>query len=116
MVLVQTTLEGARLEVQHLKREIEAAKVSMTELNNMFTTYLALCRRFGLPPNIMEFFTLVQQARMAMTGLTRSIQLFYAATGPLGWAIALGGLAISGIMLADVTASSIEYGRRGREW
>jgi len=60
-----------------------------------------LARRVGLPENIMEAIRVLQQLRIAFEMAYRSAMLFYTATGPLGWALGLGGLAVSGLMLSD---------------
>ena len=83
------------------------ARTSMGELNRLMTTYVALARRAGLPENVMETIRILQQLRIAFEMAYRSAMLFYAATGPVGWAIGLGGMAMSGMMLVD----QMEMGR-----
>lgn len=78
------------------------AKTNITELNKLFTTYLALARRSGLPENIVDAMARLQQYRIAIETTYRSLMILYAASGPIGWAIGLGGLALSTFMLADV--------------
>jgi len=83
---------------------------NIRELNNLMTLYLALSRRMGLPPEITELIRKAQQGRIAIETLIRSIQLFYATSGPLGWVLAAGGLALSALMLVDTfEARSPEY-------
>ena len=101
MVLVQTTLEGARLEIQKLENNIESAKASVVELNSLLTTYLSLARRFGLPDDIMNALAKIQQLITIIRTLRLSLILLQTATGPIGWLTAAGSLAIGGMMASD---------------
>ena len=76
---------------------------SITELNRLLTTYISLARKIGLPPEIMDFIAQMQQLRVTVQMAIRSIQLFYTVSGPIGWLLGLGGLAMTGMMVADFT-------------
>lgn len=88
----------------NLRVETSEAVTNIAELNRGLTTYLALAHRMGLPENIMEGMRLFQQMRIAAETTYRSIMMLYTSTGPVGWAIGLGGLALSGFMAADMAA------------
>lgn len=77
------------------------AKTNIVELNKLFTTYLALADKAGLPPNIIEAMRKIQQFRILIETTYRSLMILYTATGPVGWAIALGGLGLSAFMMAN---------------
>jgi len=85
-----------------LKVDTTNAKTSITELNRLFTTYLALARRMGLPENVVDAMRQIQQIRIAIQTATIAINALYAATGPIGLAIGLGGLALAGFEIAGV--------------
>jgi len=85
------------LEVQ--TRQVEK---QITELNRLLTTYVALARRAGLPPDIIKAIALIQQLRIMVETAYKSIAMMYAATGPLGWIAGLGGLGISLFMYNDL--------------
>jgi len=91
----------------NLDVDTSMAQTNIGELNRLLTTYVALARRVGLPENVMEAIRVLQQLRIAFEMAYRSAMMFYAATGPLGWALGLGGMAVSGVMLAD----QMEMGR-----
>lgn len=78
------------------------ATASMMELNRLLTTYVALARRGGLPPDAIEIIAIAQRMRLAVQSLIRSIQMFYAAAGPLGWLIGLGGIGLTWFMAYDI--------------
>jgi len=84
-----------------LKVDNSQVKAGITEINSLLTTYLSLARRTGLPPNIIDMLSRLQQLRLAAEAAYRSIMMLYTATGPIGWLTAAGGLAVSGLMLAD---------------
>ena len=85
----------------NLRVDATDARTEIAELNKLLTTYLALARRLGIPPELTALIMKFQQGRIAVETLARSIQLFYATSGPLGWAIAVGGFALGTLMLAD---------------
>jgi len=91
----------------NLHVDASPAAAELRELNRLLTTYVALARRVGLPPELMDLIAKAQQARIAIDTLTRSIQYFYTVSGPIGWALGLGGLALTAFMVADV----MEIGR-----
>lgn len=90
-------------ETVSFKLEIDASRAAddIRELNRLLTTYVALARRVGIPENIMEGIRRLQQLRIAIETTYRSLWMLYAASGPIGWITALGGLALGGLMLAD---------------
>lgn len=94
----------------NLRVDASQAAEGVAELNKLLTTYVALSRRLGLPPEIDLLIRKVMQGKIAVETLMRSIQLFYATSGPLGWAIAIGGFALGTLMLVDtMEARSPEY-------
>jgi len=85
----------------NLRVDASEAIENISDLNRLLTTYLSLARRAGRPEDLLELLSRIQQIRVAIQTLYRSVMLLYTATGPLGWAIGLGGLAMGGMMLAD---------------
>lgn len=86
----------------NLEIDTTNAKANIIELNRLFTTYLALTRRMGLPENVVDAMRKIQQMRIAIQTATMAINILYAATGPVGLAIGLGGLAMAGFEIAGV--------------
>lgn len=74
----------------NLEINAENAADQLREVNDLFTTYLALANRAGLRGDIMDALRKLQQMRIALQLTLRAIELFEAASGPLGWAMALG--------------------------
>ena len=102
-------LVEAREQVRALKHELQGLTEGITELNRAMNTYFALARRSGLPEEIALGINKVLQLKVAFEMTYRSAMLLYTATGPAGWAIGLGGLALSGFMLADQMATRRPY-------
>jgi hypothetical protein len=88
----------------NLQVDTSEAVANIAELNRLLTTYISLARRTGLPEDIIEAIALIERMRLFVQTLTTAIMTFYTATGPIGWAIGLGGVAVSGFMLADMAA------------
>ena len=82
---------------------------NIKELNKLYTTYLSLADRAGLPEDVVEAMRKIQQLRLAIQAAHRSMLMLQAATGPLGWLTGFGGLALSGVMFADVFSVSRGY-------
>ena len=85
----------------NLKLDNSQAAASISELNRLFSTYLSLARRTGLPESIVDALSRIYQLQAAIQALYRSILLLEAASGPIGWAIALGGISLSAVMITD---------------
>lgn len=102
-----TSIAELRDDVKGLKGDIDNTKKAAAELNRLLTTYIALARRMGLPPEVIDLIARFQQARIMVQTLIHSIHLLEAATGPVGWALALGGIALSGFMATDLMYDSM---------
>lgn len=102
-------LVDARRYVQGLKTDIDMALPSLREMNRLFRTYLSLAHRMGLPPEILQIPTMAYQAIAAIKMLTRSVQMMYLELGPVGWALAIGGLAVSSLMVVDVSMAAGDF-------
>jgi len=98
---LSSVISEARNQMQGFFSDLKQLTPAVAETNSLLTTYVALSRRLGLPPNIMDFIAKMQQARITVQMLHRSIMLLYTSTGPIGWVIGLGGLALGGLMMAD---------------
>jgi len=71
------------------------------EMNEGLTMYVALSRKVGLPPYIMDNIRIFEQLRISAQLATRSIIMFLTASGPVGWAIGLGGMFLTAFTLVD---------------
>ena len=85
----------------NLKVDNSQVATSISELNRLLTTYVALARRLGIEGNLMDAIARFQQLRIAAETAYRSVMLLYTATGPIGWLIGIGGLGLSALMAAD---------------
>jgi len=90
-----TDIREIREQVRQLQREAEEIKTTFADVNQTFTLYLALANRAGLRGDVMTVLRQLQQIRIALQLTLRAIQLFEAASGPVGWAVALGTTAMA---------------------
>ena len=93
--------EGGDIDY-NIKLDVTDTVANIAELNKLWTTYLSLVRRAGLPENIVELMSQIQQLRVMIETTYRSLMILYAASGPIGWLIGFGGLALSTFMMADM--------------
>jgi len=59
----------------NLKLDNSQAAASISELNRLFSTYLSLARRTGLPESIVDALSRIYQLQAAIQALYRSILL-----------------------------------------
>jgi len=73
----------------------------LAELNDLLTTYIALARKSGLPPEVLKAIRLLQQLRVAAEMAYKSIMMMYMGAGPVGWLMGFGGMATSLFIYSD---------------
>ena len=98
---MSSNIQEVREQVRQLKQEILEVQTSAREMNRLLTISLALGRRLG-SEELTQLITLFQQGRITAEMFYRSAVMLYTATGPIGWLIGLGGMALGGLMLADM--------------
>jgi len=91
----------ARVAVKAFRPELRGFIGEITETNDALTIYLALGRRAG-SEDIRTLISLFQQGRISAEMLTRAFITLTAASGPWGWLLGFGQLALSGLMLSDM--------------
>jgi len=95
-----SSIDEAREKVRAFRTEVESAKSHAYEMNRLLTTYLALARRLG-NEDLAVLIGVFQKARITIEMAYRSLMAFYTISGPVGWLIGIGGLVVTGLMLAD---------------
>lgn len=80
-----SNVKEMRDEIREFKRELEEAKISFREINNIFTDYIALARRLGLPTDITEQMATIQRLRITAEMMYRTIMMLEVVSGPIGW-------------------------------
>jgi len=95
------TVTEARRQLDQLGHKIAEVKPSAIELNRLLTMSLALGGRLG-SEQLTKLITIFQQGRIAAETFYRSVMMIYTATGPVGWTLGLGGVALGTVMLADM--------------
>lgn len=98
---VSSNVDEMRSAVDQFKSSIDEAKVSVFQMNRALSLYFGLARRFGLPEPINEAIIKLQQYRIIVMMVRRSLMLLYTASGPIGWLMALGTVTVTGLMVAD---------------
>ena len=83
----------------NLELDASQAERQIRELNRLLTMYVALARRVGLPEDIMAAIARLQQLRITIQMTYRSLMILYGATGPLGYLLGLGGMALACLTL-----------------
>jgi len=104
---MSSNIREMRQEVREAKHEVDEFKASLREANDLFTTYFALADKAGLDRKFVSMVRQLQQVRIAAQMAYNAIMMLYTGTGPVGWVLGFGSLAISGVMLID----QMEMGR-----
>jgi len=94
MVIVETTMQQARLEVSKLKETIHELGEESHKMQLLGAGLIGLARKLSGSEDLNKVLALIQQVIYAYQVLQRTIQLFYATSGPLGWI--MGGVSVLG--------------------
>jgi hypothetical protein len=84
--------------------DLRAGLPTVTDYNEALTMYVALSRKAGLPPLVMEHIRLFEQIRLSAQLATRSIYTLLTAAGPVGWAIGLAGVGLTTLTVIDMAS------------
>jgi hypothetical protein len=96
---LSSSISVARQQMTNFLNTIGKLGAETRETNNALAIYLALARRSG-NENVNQLISLFQRGRITAEMFIRSIQTLYAASGPWGWLIGGGQLALGGLMFA----------------
>jgi len=101
MVMVQTTLEGARLEVKAVIIDMEELKKQAMRAQLALYGTLGILRRLGLPDEVNQAMRVVQRMISTLNMLRLTMIAVQAASGPIGWALALIGISSFALDFGD---------------
>jgi len=86
----------------NLELNVEQAYAEIRKLQTLLYRVVALLRRLGLPEEIDRALAIIQRTIMAARLLYTSLLALEAASGPLGWALAIVGVTSAAVSVADV--------------
>jgi hypothetical protein len=99
--ILSADISALRSQMSGFFAEVKRALPEIREMNDLMTMNLALGRRLG-SEDLTFLITLFQRGRITAEMFYRSAMMVYTSTGPIGWAIGLGGMFMGGFMLADM--------------
>jgi hypothetical protein len=85
----------------NLELNVEKTFSEFRKLELLMYRTFALLRRFGLPDDISRGFYLIQRAILSIRMLQTALIALDAASGPVGWALAIVGIGSAAMTLAD---------------
>jgi len=100
---LSSVIAEARAQVEAFRPTFREFIGEVSEANDELTIYLALGRRAG-SEDIRTLISLFQQGRITAEMFTRAMITLTAVSGPWGWVLGFGQLALSGLMLSDMMA------------
>jgi len=93
----------------NLELNIERALSNARQLETLLYRSIALTRKMGLPDDLNEGLYKIQRMVLAVRMLHTAILALHAASGPIGWALAiigiLSGAAVAGDVMLEIKAS-----------
>jgi uncharacterized protein YigA (DUF484 family) len=109
MVMVQTTLEGARLELDKLEAKAASLEKRLLALQTAAYGILAILRRMTGDENVAAAIAKIQQLIATINMLRVSIMALEAVSGPIG--LTLAGISLVGALIttADMMAEAQGY-------
>ena len=105
------TLEEARLKVEQLRAEIADLKMdyhSVREMETLLNRVLIMIEQGSGSKEISQFINKIQRLITIIRLAQYSIHSFYVAAGPIGWALALSGLAMTAFTMTSTIAQEME--------
>ena len=85
----------------NLELNVEKSYSDLRRLELLLYRTISLLRRFGLPEDLSRGLYLVQRMILSIRMLQTSLMAFYVATGPIGYGLAIVGLASGALTMAD---------------
>lgn len=89
-----------------LQLDVDKAETQINKMRRLIYRLLYLMKQVGLPPELEKMMQIAQRVIAALNMMKLAIYQFYVSTGPIGWALALTGIATSAIMM-DSTAQML---------
>ena len=86
----------------NLELNVEQTYTEIRRLQTLLFRTLGLLRRLGLPEEIDRALAIIQRTIMAARLLYTSLLALEAASGPLGWALAIVGVTTAAVSVADI--------------
>ncbi len=95
-----SNIKEMKADIKDFENDLNRASSKIENSRAQLITYLMLLQRAGLPPEVEKAISILVRARMTAEMATRAMYLMMAASGPMGWALALasGGVAVMGGM------------------
>jgi len=95
-------LSEEHLVTFNLELNVEQTYAEIRRLQTLLFRTVGLLRRLGLPEEIDRALAIIQRTIMAARLLYTSLLALEAASGPLGWALAIVGVTSAAVSVADV--------------
>jgi hypothetical protein len=89
----------------NLELNVEKAYDNARRLETLFFRTLGLMRRIGLPEDISAAVYKIQRLIMVIRMAHTAILAFEAASGPIGWALAIVGISSAALSATDLVFS-----------
>jgi hypothetical protein len=92
-----------------LEINVEQALSEIRKLQTVLYRSLGLMRQLGITGDLDEGIALIQKTIAALNALRLAAIAFYAASGPIGWALAIIGGVGAGVAYADVVGEMTSH-------
>lgn len=86
-----------------LQVDVEPTRRQFQQLLTVINRTFRILERMGLPPEISKIINTMQRAIMVIRQTQLALYALQAAAGPIGWAFAITGVAVTAISAADLT-------------
>jgi len=95
-----------KVEIEYaLTVSVEDAATQLRQLERLLIRTIGLLQSLGLPPEVDAIIEKIQRLIMIIRQLQIAINIFYASTGPIGWAMA--GISVFGAIVSTVDLMEI---------
>lgn len=100
--IMTSNIKEMEKDIEDFERSLERANGRLENTRAQLITYMMLLRRMHLPPDVERFISVMIRARMTAEMATRSAYLMMAASGPMGWLMAIASAGVAVIGVSDI--------------
>jgi hypothetical protein len=104
--IMTSNIKEMKAEIADFDRDLQRAQNRIENTRAQLISYLLLLQKAGLPPEVDKAISILVRARMTAEQTTRAFYLLMAASGPMGWAMALASSGVALIGAYGVAAST----------
>lgn len=108
--IMSSNIKEMKADIAQFDQDLARAEKRIENTKYQLMAYIQLLQKSGLPPDVDKAINVLVRAKMTADQASRSMYILMAASGPMGWAMALASLGITVIGAAGTAQTAMEIG------